>query len=484
MVGAARLCGAKFLARVGPRQNIGGAEGVNEYSKIVAWTFSRTHTPTHTPFAMGKAKTKAKTATSSSTPRVINGFHVLPLAYPNSAAHYLYLRADKSKAVGSSSSSALPSKRTLFVVNLPPDATSRHLRHIFEKAGRIEDVRINKRGFGAAEQAETVEEVGDDDDDEAMLSDSGDEEEQEEQEMTTSQPQKTKKQLKREAASRPKIPELHALPHLNPRREHGFLRTGSTAHVVFLEEGSVEKALSLAASSKPTKWTDPWEEIQRKVAASRAGEDDEDADESSTRRKKPTTALEAQARALTEQDPPPPMGLACFLQSYNTHRPSLSTLKKHADSIIARYTFFRSHPNLNPENQRRASQGYGIGSQVGGITIASWGPEGEPLDEDGFTIVLPGGKYGRSLTQSSTTASVPASGHATTKMARTSLLDQEAIRLKQEKKMEGLEDFYRFQNREKRKEKLVQMRKQFEEDREKVQKLKEKGGGGRRFRPY
>lgn len=446
---------------------------------------------------MGKQKGASRPSLSNSAPsKTINGFQTLPISYTPDTTHYLYLRADKGKSA-SSSSTSLPPTRTLFVVNLPPDATSRHLRHLFEKAGRIEDVRIKKRGFGAASQeVEQVpdEEEDDDDDDEAMDDENANVDSlQQTASSATSAAKKSRKQLKREAANKPKIPELYALSPVNPRRDHTFLHTGSTAHVIFLEEGSVEKALSMAATKPGSfKYKDPWEEIKRRAGAE-AGDDGQDDEDPTSRRRKPQTALEAQKEVILSQDPPPPTGLSYFLQSYNTHRPSLYMLKKHADSVVSRYTFFRSHPHLDPVNQQRASQGYGIGSQVGGITIASWGPEGEPLDADGFTIVLPGGKYGRSLTNSANApngnATNGSSANANTvgghgKMARSSLLDQEAVRLKQEKKMQGLEDFYRFQNRERRKEKLVQMRKQFEEDREKVQRLKDQGGGGRRFKPY
>ncbi|CAO1638749.1 unnamed protein product [Sympodiomycopsis kandeliae] len=451
-----------------------------------------------------KSSAKASSSSSSSTSmasRSINGFQVLPLdvsskSFPSPTTHYLYLRADKGKSAASSSTSSLPSTRTLFVVNLPVDTTERHLRSLFEKAGRIESVKIKTRGFRAVNEQEEAQ-VEEEDVDDSEMGDDSDEEDQKEQEVdATSGMVKSKRQLRREAANKPKIPELHSLPSVNPRREHVLLRTGSTAHVVFLEEGSVEKALKLAAT-KPSsfKWTDPWVEMQKKLSKANKGDaDEDDSDEGSSRkrRKQPTTALEAQKQSLLSQDPAPKLGLSMFIDAYHLHRPSLPLLKKHADSVVSRYTFFRSHPQLDPANQKRSQTGYGIGSQVGGITIASWGPEGEPLDSDGFTIVLPGGKYGRSLTNNNS-STTPVSttnnwGHITghKKMIKNTRFNSEEVKAKKELKSQGLEDFYRFQNREKRKEKLIEMRKQFEADREKIQKLKEghQGGSSRRFKPY
>lgn len=47
---------------------------------------------------------------------------------------------------------------------------------------------------------------------------------------------------------------------------------------------------------------------------------------------------------------------------------------------------------------------------------------------------------------------------------------------KQKEKQQGLEDFYRFQSREKRKERANELVKKFQEDRQKVQRMKESRG--------
>ena len=47
---------------------------------------------------------------------------------------------------------------------------------------------------------------------------------------------------------------------------------------------------------------------------------------------------------------------------------------------------------------------------------------------------------------------------------------------KQKEKGKGLEDFYRFQSREKRKQKAVELVRKFEEDKEKIRKMRERKG--------
>lgn len=77
-------------------------------------------------------------------------------------------------------------------------------------------------------------------------------------------------------------------------------------------------------------------------------------------------------------------------------------------------------------------------------------------DADGFVTVTRGGR---------------------TNPARQEAAQEQAD--KQKEKQKGLEDFYRFQSREKRKERAGELVRKFEEDKEKVRKMKERRG---RFR--
>lgn len=66
-----------------------------------------------------------------------------------------------------------------------------------------------------------------------------------------------------------------------------------------------------------------------------------------------------------------------------------------------------------------------------------------------------------------------------TKGGRTDPVRQEAAQHladKQKEKQKGLEDFYRFQTREKKKAKAAELMKRFEEDKEKVRRMKERRG--------
>lgn len=442
--------------------------------------------PSSKPARTSSSKTKADSAA-----RTISGFHVLPVsvsASPSSSkkksktdatTHYIYLRAHHAPA----QSSDLPKGRTLFLVNLPVDTTERHLRHLFEKCGRVEGVKIKRRGGGGEDGSAGVAE-------EDMMEDSEAEGEDEDagapQEGAGAGASRIRPRNGKDAPNKPTIPTVVPLPPLDPRGPDApLLQTGGTAHVVFLEEDGLSRALALAAeasssSAKLPVWIDPRVQVQHafEEAKKRSGEaSDEEDPGNRKKRSRPSTALEAQAAALAS-DPAPPTGLLLLLRRHDALRPALAQVKAHADAAVARYTFLRANPRLDPERLRAGYAG------LGGIKVASYGPDGEPLDEDGFTIVLPGGKYGRSLGAGGAADGGAGAGGGAVKVARQSRTDAEALKAKQESKMEGLEDFYRFQTRERRKEKLANMRRQFEEDKLKVEKLKESGGGKRRFRPY
>ena len=74
-------------------------------------------------------------------------------------------------------------------------------------------------------------------------------------------------------------------------------------------------------------------------------------------------------------------------------------------------------------------------------------------DEDGFVTVTRGGRIGPARQEEA----------------------KERLE-KQKEKQRGLEDFYRFQSREKRKERAGELIRKFEQDREKVRKMRERRG--------
>ena len=86
-------------------------------------------------------------APSNSVPQQISDYHVLPIAlpplvaYPTPATHYLYLRTHEPKLPTPST------PRSLFLVNLPTDASEAHIKHLFSSqlglpSGRIEIVQF------------------------------------------------------------------------------------------------------------------------------------------------------------------------------------------------------------------------------------------------------------------------------------------------------------------------------------------------------
>ena len=80
----------------------------------------------------------------------VHGFHVLPLTFPalpslpTTATHYLYIARHEPKIP----TEATP--RSLFIVNVPIDATEAHMRHLLSlqlglPQGRIEEVSFEKQ---------------------------------------------------------------------------------------------------------------------------------------------------------------------------------------------------------------------------------------------------------------------------------------------------------------------------------------------------
>lgn len=326
-----------------------------------------------------------------------------------------------------------------------------------------------------------VEEDEEEDEEDLEAVEAGDEEDAEMQAATSgaappSRNSKGKKGVPSKTPAGP--PSLVPLP--TPLYPRHLLTTGSTAHVVFLEPSSVQQALDLCSSAPPGKapfkWQDPLREAQRKAAKLHGGEDE---DEFARKRKRPTTALEASLAASSSSAAP--LGLELLLRTYDAHRPSsLEAVKKHADSVVARRVWITK--------RSRTQQG---GSGGTGVRIASYGPNGEPLDEDGFTVVVAGGKYGRSGTGGDVDGSAgPGSGSGGVKMARL----RNAAKAKANGGSAvpaGLEDFYRFQVREEARQRIARLRKGFAEDARRMGELKGGAGGGeeggkgaRRFKPY
>lgn len=183
-------------------------------------------------------------APSTST-TTVNGFTVLPVSYSPSATHYIYARRHEGPKKAEASTSKrkaadLPAGRTLFLVNVPPDATERELVLLFKPCGTVEKVILD---------FDVQHSEGNEDSDE--------EEEAEEEEDEADEPmeedgprRKRRRVVKQEV---PKVVPLPQAPHRTIRK------TGLTAYIVFLDTSSLDRVSSLASKTRswPTSSEEP-----------------------------------------------------------------------------------------------------------------------------------------------------------------------------------------------------------------------------------
>ncbi|KAG6821447.1 hypothetical protein H0H93_010171 [Arthromyces matolae] len=193
-------------------------------------------------------------------PTSLNGFTVIPVTYSSTSTHYIYARAH----VGSKKTAhnSLPEGRTLFLANVPPDATERELSHLFKQSGTTEKVIFdldavepNKEDIDSEEEEETLMDA----------------------EVEETGPRKRRK-------VKDDTPKVVPLPTKTLRT---LRQSGRSAHLVFLDSSSLERALSSASKSRP------WPSISEE-----------------------------------------PSGLAHYTSLYDTLRPALDAVKEHADSSI------------------------------------------------------------------------------------------------------------------------------------------------------
>ncbi|KAJ7805772.1 ribosomal RNA-processing protein 7-domain-containing protein [Mycena olivaceomarginata] len=305
---------------------------------------------------------------------------VLPVSYTGSSTQYIYARphTGSKKTV----SQALPDGRTLFLVNVPPDASERELVLLFKPSGTVEKVVFD------LDAQETLVET--DDSDEEAESELDENENENENGDEDPQPRKRRK------LNKPQPPKVVPLPATPLRR---LRPTGRTAHLVFLDASSLARAL--APQPKPRAW--------------------------------PTAAEE-------------PCGLAHYAALHAALRPPLDAVRAHADSAMELHEF--------AARQTRQAGRYRKGEAV--------------VDEDGFTLVTRGGAYGQTLGGGVAVASKKFQESGETR----------ARNKKKEPKQKA--GFYAFQKAEKQRNDLLELKKNWEADKAKVEKLK----ASRRFKPY
>ncbi|KAJ9092556.1 hypothetical protein QFC21_006787 [Naganishia friedmannii] len=397
----------------------------------------------------------------------------------SSTVHYLWIRqhrAPKSTATSTSLQETLPPTRTLFVANLPVDTTARDVRLMFGTYGGIDRVEFKVGEIGRMGREGdpwwTVEDEEEEDlDDNSEEEDDEDSEEQEEKDdgatmpdqmdsaEDTSDPTLTKRQRRRITrqqeradpefainALRKKAPLVVPLPPLNPRSSangQGYLAPCSGCYVVYLDELSVSRCLQLAVGGKPS-GVKTWE---RAAVSSKSSVEEE------------------------------PTGLTYYRRLHTLLRPSLEIIKRHADTSIA---LFDWHANLSSERAKR-----------GAVT-----------DDDGFTLVVRGGKFGRTagkgekgvavasrrfMLDSKKAAAVKKAVVVASAEERgvtgddADMLDaREGLTRGKKRKSQQLEGFYKFQRDEQRRSHLANIRANFEADKAKVETLK----AAKRFKPY
>lgn len=374
-------------------------------------------------------------------------FLAMPITYPSTSLkpapiHYLYVRAhtagparslahsggDGGAAASGSlhpkGSAVLPDGRTLFLVNLPTDTTERHIKTLFQKSGAIEYVRFLRTKAVPILQDEESS-GAEEDEDEDTEPNTGD---ANEYDKKSNKKGKGRKSLTESKQTGP--PKIVPLPPLDPRQAVGsqiLLPTASSAHVVFLDSSSLKRALSQAGDGEPRAWPDPFAGL---AAAAEARQRAEEGPANSKKRQQPLTAdqVAAAAAAAGNGSGVPLAGLAFLMARHQAHRPAHSAVRAHVDSAIAHYSYMRAHPP-----PKRAG--------IQGVTI---GPDGELLDADGFVIVQRGGKYGRTGADG---------GGASVGVARSAQAGgAEDKGVGRKKKTKELQDFYRFQMREKQRE--------------------------------
>ncbi|KAF9355894.1 Ribosomal RNA-processing protein 7 [Mortierella sp. NVP85] len=341
-----------------------------------------------------KAKKTEETPSPSSSLDQISNFFILPLHMPSitlspssthsspaykNVIHYLYFKKHESPKEDAKT----PKGRTLFLLNIPVDATESQIRELFKPYGRvvvvhfinrIRDTHLTKE---EREQQEELEQL---------------EKEAETLEAESNTKGKGKKGNKKQQTA----------PEEEMNHHRALFASGSQAYVVFLEEQELTKVLNM--KRKKRSWIHSGSEA--------------------------TPADSAKLSSL---------GVAKWIGEYSRMRPEHSDLQARVDEYMDK--FERSEYEAQQAAQARLNV----------------------MDEDGFTVVTSAGNK----------------GYNTDGVIRIQAIKaEEAKKIKPKKK--ELQDFYRFQMREAKRDKLVELRRKFEEDKVRIEALKV----NRRFKPY
>ncbi|KAF9169751.1 Ribosomal RNA-processing protein 7 [Mortierella sp. AD010] len=339
-----------------------------------------------------KSKKSEESSASSSQLDQIANFYILPLHMPaistthssptyKNVLHYLYFKKHESPKQDAKT----PRDRTLFLLNIPVDATESHIRDLFKPYGRVASIHFLNRVRDSnlskeeREQQEELERL-----------------EREAEAAEEAQNNKTKKGNKKQQQQ-----QQQATGAEDTQRRKLFA-TGSQAYVVFLEEQELVKALNMKRKKRSWIVTGP-------------------------------EATPADAAKLSS------LGVAKWLNDYHRMRPNHSALQTKVDDYMDKFE----------RSEYEAQQ-----AALARLNV---------MDDDGFTLVTRAGNK----------------GYNTDGVIKVQAIKTEDVKNIKPKKKE-LQDFYRFQMREAKRDKLVELRRKFEEDKIKIEALKV----NRRFKPY
>jgi ribosomal RNA-processing protein 7 len=247
----------------------------------------------------------------------ISGFTPLPVLYDHDTRHVLYIRAHVSAPSGTSRKKEWPEGRTMFIVNVPPDATEREMAQLFKSCGTVEKVSFDVDGPSKDSEAEDTT----DDEDSDSESDAA----PKQSKSITSRPTTDQRN------QRPKVTPLPVIPLRSLRR------TGHTAHILFLDASSCTRALALAGpGSKPIPWP-------------------------------------------TNGDSECPRGLAHYITRYEAARPSLDAVRTHADSAIAQFDFDLAASKAALRRESKYKKGEAIVDKDGFTLVVRGGAYGQAV---------------------------------------------------------------------------------------------------------
>ena len=254
----------------------------------------------------------------------ISGFSILPVQYDHATHHMLYIRAH----VGATSKknprkTEWPEGRTIFMVNVPPDATEREITLLFKSCGTVEKVV-----FDADEPSE---DPNSDSDSDSAEDDTGSDASSPSLPRAGKQSKSAPDQSTPSRTQRPKVIPLPVTPH------RALRRTGQTAHILFLDASSCTRALALARpGAKPIQWP-------------------------------------------VDGDTECPRGLAHYVSRYEADRPSLDAVRAHADSAVARFDFDLAARKAALRRESKYKKGEALVDEDGFTLVVRGGAYGQAI---------------------------------------------------------------------------------------------------------